>query len=69
MVEKNICQNPKCCEGRTKIVGIKSLRLINQEKLILNHNIKQVGDIQIMFMNIFARQVVRSNGCEIILTT
>ena len=32
--QKNVCQNPKCCENSTKDRYNKSLRLMSQERLI-----------------------------------
>ena len=37
MVEKNICQNPKCCEGRTKDRYNKKLEAYQSRKAYFNN--------------------------------
>jgi hypothetical protein len=69
--QKNICQNPKCCESSTQDRWNKKLEAYESRKgiLELSLSIKLHGVIVIECLSIFARQVVRLNGCEIILTT
>jgi hypothetical protein len=68
-LKKNVCQNPKCCESSTKDSWNKKLEAYESRKAYFKpEHETSYGVIVIGYLSIFVQQVVRFNGCEIILT-
>ena len=68
MSEKNICQNPKCCDNDTKDRWNKKIDKYQSRKAYWKRMDHLVNIIVPLFLNIFAQQVVRTkNGLMIIL--